>query len=73
MIRAWFSHLSGFLIKYRIKSSKLDHSLFTYCANNVNIYLLVYVKDIIITGGDSCMVTNVITTLEAEFVIRDLG
>lgn len=48
--RAWYIELKTFLISYGFKGSISDPSLFIYQHTSYNIYLFVYVDDIIITG-----------------------
>ena len=37
------------------------------------MYLLLYVDDIIITGSDSTVVSNIISQLSTTFEVKDLG
>jgi len=49
--RAWYSRLSSKLISLGFVSSKSDTSLFTYRKGSVEIYMLIYVDDIIVTSS----------------------
>jgi hypothetical protein len=71
--RAWFHRLSSFLLELGFKASPVDTSLFTLVANSTPIHMLVYVDDIIITGPDNLLISNVITQLQHEFPLKDLG
>ena len=53
--------------------SQANHSLFVYHHNSVLIYLLIYVDDIIITGSDIGSINRVITLLQGDFVVKDMG
>jgi histone deacetylase 1/2 len=71
--RAWFSRLSNYLLTIGFAASRTDPSLFIYHHNNVTVYILVYVDDIIITGSSSTTVSNIISLLHQEFKMKDLG
>jgi hypothetical protein len=71
--RAWFHRLSSFLLELGFKASLVDTSLFTLVAGSTPIHMLVYVDDIIITGPDNLLISNVITQLQLEFPLKDLG
>jgi len=65
--------LSGFLISIRFQASKVDTSLFILSLDRAVIYLLVYVDDILLTGSNSAFLHRLITLLQTEFKLRDLG
>jgi hypothetical protein len=48
--RAWFTGLSTFLLELGFKGSLVDTSLFIYIHGSIQMYMLVYVDDILITG-----------------------
>ena len=52
---------------------KIDSSLFILHKVHSIILLLIYVDDIIITGNDNKIISNLINTLSAEFSLKDLG
>ncbi|XP_059629616.1 uncharacterized mitochondrial protein AtMg00810-like [Cornus florida] len=56
---------------YRI--NKADSSLFIYRDNNFTTILLIYVDDIFVAGNNDTFITNLLTQLGHEFVIKDLG
>nr|KYP58987.1 hypothetical protein KK1_014412 [Cajanus cajan] len=60
-------HLFGFV------SNKCDPPLFIYCKNNVCLYVLIYVDDIIITGSSSSLITNLIQKLHVSYALKKLG
>jgi hypothetical protein len=47
--------------------------LFIYIKGAINIYLLVYVDDIIITSSSSSVVDELFSDLKSEFSIKDMG
>ena len=71
--RAWFNRLNKELEIYGFKSSVADPSLFTLHQKTGNVYLLVYVDDILIAGKDLGIVSNMKQRLLKSFHGRDLG
>ncbi|KAJ4768699.1 hypothetical protein LUZ62_079074 [Rhynchospora pubera] len=71
--RAWFFRLKSFLQMHKFQSSQSDHSLFIFKSPKVLLYLLVYVDDIIITGNDPLAIQSLISALDQQFSIKDLG
>lgn len=53
--------------------SRADPSLFVFKRDSCVLYLLVYVDDLILTGNDAIVLRPVITRLDKEFAIKDLG
>jgi hypothetical protein len=51
--RAWFSRLSGILLQLGFQASKADVSLFIFNQANIEVYILIYVDDIIIASSSS--------------------
>ncbi|XP_019191011.1 PREDICTED: uncharacterized protein LOC109185527 [Ipomoea nil] len=70
---AWFTRLHDFLISVSFSPSKTDVSLFIYSRDNIRLYFLVYVDDILIMGSNSDRVTALIDKLALEFKVRDMG
>src|ERR1044072_9286976 len=71
--RAWFGRLRVVLLKYGFVSSKCDPSLFTLHNNSDVVFLLVYVDDIIITGSSLILLQQLVTKLNSEFALKQLG
>ena len=71
--RAWYTRLSTFLLELGSHGSLVDTSLFIYLHGSIQIYMLVYVDDIIITGTHPNVISNIITKLQSEFPLKDLG
>jgi histone deacetylase 1/2 len=61
------------LIQFGFVGSKADLSLFVHTNTSSIIYILIYVNDIIITGSNDLVVTDIIQRLHKEFAITDLG
>lgn len=71
--RAWYWELHSCLISNGFVNSKCDASLFTYSADGICAYLLIYVDDIIFTENNSSFMGQFIKTLSRHFSIKDLG
>jgi hypothetical protein len=71
--RAWFNRLSSFLLELGFIASLVDSSLFILKNDFVLIFMLIYVDDIIITGSDSVTIQTLISKLQHEFPLKDLG
>jgi hypothetical protein len=71
--RAWYTRLSNFLLDLGFQGSLVDTSLFILVQGAVHIYMLVYVDDILITGTHPSVISSIITKLQAEFPLKDLG
>ncbi|XP_059446489.1 uncharacterized mitochondrial protein AtMg00810-like [Corylus avellana] len=57
---------------FKIKR-KADGTVERFKARLIQIYVLVYVDDIIITGTHPHIITNIIVKLQSEFPLKDLG
>ncbi|XP_019155977.1 PREDICTED: uncharacterized protein LOC109152790 [Ipomoea nil] len=71
--RAWFTRLHNYLVSVGFSPSKTDVSLFIYSRDNIRLYFLVYVDDILIMGSDSDRVATLVNKLSLEFKVRDMG
>jgi hypothetical protein len=71
--RAWFDRFSAFLLQYGFHCSLADPSLFIFHSDYGSLILLLYVDDILLTGTGDTLVTDFITLLSQEFVMKDLG
>jgi hypothetical protein len=61
--RAWFSQLSSKLIDLGFSPSKADVSLFIFNKEGVQIYMLIYVDDIIIINSSDATITRLLQQL----------
>ena len=71
--RAWYARLSARLLELGFTSSKADTSLFIFSHGAVQIYMLVYVDDIVIAGSTPAAVDRLVQSLSDSFPIKDLG
>jgi hypothetical protein len=71
--RAWFSHLNNRLLALGFHSSKSDNSLFICRTSTVTIYVLIYVDDIIISSSSFVAIDQLLSSLQANFAVKDLG
>lgn len=71
--RSWSSRLSDKLVTMGFINSQYDTSLFVYVSNSLTMYVLVYVDDILITASNRGAITNLITQLNHDFAVKDLG
>lgn len=69
----WFMRLHDFLVCVGFCPSKTDISLFVYSTGVIQLYLLVYVDDILVMGSDSAHVSGLVSRMAAEFKVRDMG
>ena len=54
-------------------ASLVDSSLFTFMQGDINIFILIYVDDIIITDTHNQVITSLIQKLQMKFPLKDLG
>ena len=71
--RAWFDHLKRVLLSLVFLHSVSDPSLFYYRRNGVELYVLVYVDDILLTGSHAGRVHSIITQMQQHFSLKTLG
>uniref|UniRef100_A0A1J3IWV2 Putative mitochondrial protein n=1 Tax=Noccaea caerulescens TaxID=107243 RepID=A0A1J3IWV2_NOCCA len=71
--RAWYQRFATFATKIGFKQSKSDASLFVLCRGQELAYLLLYVDDIGLTASSTPLLRSIITSLNSEFSMTDLG
>jgi hypothetical protein len=71
--RVWFSHLTDKLQAIGFKRSQADHSLYVYQHGSILLYFLIYFDDIILAGADLNFINHVISLLQFDFPIKNLG
>uniref|UniRef100_A0A8R7R9K4 Reverse transcriptase Ty1/copia-type domain-containing protein n=1 Tax=Triticum urartu TaxID=4572 RepID=A0A8R7R9K4_TRIUA len=71
--RAWYSRLSAKLQQLGFTPSKSDKSLFIYNKSNTSIFVPIYVDDIIVTSSSNEAVKALLSDLNSEFALKDLG
>jgi hypothetical protein len=70
---SWFSRLNNKLVDLGFSPSEADVSLFIYNKHGTQLYMLIYVDDIIILGSSITVVTHLLAQLCDDFVVKDLG
>jgi hypothetical protein len=71
--RAWYSRFATFLLTLGFVEAKSDTSLFIYHHADGVAYLLLYVDDIVLTASSTQLLQRIITSLQQEFAMKDLG
>jgi len=71
--RAWFERLKSSLVQHGFRASKCDPSLFMTRSSSLTILVLVYVDDIIIAGNSLAYIQKLISQLNSEFALKQLG
>ena len=71
--RAWYSRFATFLLTLGFTEAKADTSLFIYRRGDETTYLLFYVNDIVLTASSQQLLERVISSLQQEFTMKDLG
>nr|CCI55364.1 PH01B035L11.9 [Phyllostachys edulis] len=71
--RAWFEHFSSVDTVAAFSASDHDPALFVHTSSRGRTLLLLYVDDMIITGGDSEYIAFVKAHLSEQFLMSDLG
>ena len=71
--RAWYSRLSNKLQDLGFQASKADTSLFFIKKDDIIIYFLVYVDDIIVVSSISQAIDALLMDLRDDFALKDLG
>lgn len=71
--KAWFDKFSNVLGNIGFKQCKSDHSVFVRHRTSGIVILIVYVDDILISGGDVQGIDETKTYLQQHFVIKDMG
>ena len=71
--RCWFAKLVSPLKDYGFLQSYSDYSLFVYTRGRIQLNVLVYVDDLIISGNDSSALQTFKSYLSHCFHMKDLG
>ena len=71
--RAWFQRFSTFVQTIGFTPSRSDYSLFVFNSDGKVAYLLLYVDDIVLTASYQNFLNHVISLLQHEFAMTDLG
>lgn len=71
--RTWFLRLSQALLALGFNGSTVDISLFTFHLNEIFVYVLIYIDNIIVASNSSSSINHLITYFSVEFVVKDHG
>jgi hypothetical protein len=71
--RAWNTRFAAFLLTLGFVEAKSDASLFIYHHGAESAYLLLNVDDIVLTASSESLLRRIITSLQQEFAMKDLG
>ncbi|XP_020692166.1 uncharacterized protein LOC110106572 [Dendrobium catenatum] len=71
--RQWFTTFSDYIIQYGFKTSTADPSLLLFHKDTTQLYILVYVDDILLTDNSQTTIDQLITALHSQFSMRTLG
>jgi hypothetical protein len=71
--RAWYSRFATFLCSQGFVEAKSDTSLFILRHGSDTAYLLLYVDDIVLTASSLELLRRIISCLQREFAMKDLG
>jgi hypothetical protein len=67
-------HAPGLLPRHHgLQADALDSSLFVLRCGRDSVYLLLYVEDIVLTGSSTTILQQVVSTINVEFKIKDMG
>ncbi|XP_074293032.1 uncharacterized protein LOC141619924 [Silene latifolia] len=71
--RAWYQRFATYVSTIGFTQSKSDNSLFIYNNEDQLAYLLLYVDDIILATSSESLRVNILSQLQSEFSMTDLG
>ncbi|XP_020702165.1 uncharacterized protein LOC110113807, partial [Dendrobium catenatum] len=71
--RQWYTTFTNYLIQIGFSHSQADPSLLILHRHHVQIYLLVYVDDILLTGNDTNAMNELVAQMKSRFTMNDLG
>jgi len=71
--RSWFHKLSTTLISLGFHPTKSDTSLSLHFHNNITLFVLIFVEDILITGNLNIVIQRLIHSLSQHFARKNLG
>ncbi|PKU84004.1 Retrovirus-related Pol polyprotein from transposon TNT 1-94 [Dendrobium catenatum] len=71
--RQWFATFTTFLTDFGFRISTADPSLLLFSKAATQLYILVYVDDILLTGNDTSVIHSLLEALHTRFHMRNLG
>ncbi|PKU70283.1 Retrovirus-related Pol polyprotein from transposon TNT 1-94 [Dendrobium catenatum] len=71
--RQWFNKLTQSLLQFGFTFSKADPSLLIFTKSHIQLYLLLYVDDLLLTGNDATTIDSLLLMLRSQFSLKQLG
>lgn len=71
--RAWYQELKSFFFHYGFHNLQTNVFIFIYKTNEVIVYFLVYIDDLIVIRNNSNFIDQFIIALLAKFSVKNLG
>ncbi|KAI0522751.1 hypothetical protein KFK09_005136 [Dendrobium nobile] len=71
--REWYNTFTSYLISLGFQNSSSDPSLFMFTKLKTQLFLLIYVDDILFTGNDQHMLCMILAKLNDKFYMKNLG
>ncbi|PKU68977.1 Retrovirus-related Pol polyprotein from transposon TNT 1-94 [Dendrobium catenatum] len=71
--RLWFQTLTNFLQQQGFRFSRSDPSLLLLSQNNIQICILIYVDDFLVTGNNEPAIRQLLEQLQRTFALKQLG
>ncbi|PKU78410.1 Retrovirus-related Pol polyprotein from transposon TNT 1-94 [Dendrobium catenatum] len=71
--RQWFQKLTDFLQTKGFRFSRSDPSLLIFTKEQITLFFLIYVDDLLVTGNDQHTIQLLLNDLKAIFALKQLG
>ncbi|KAI0523201.1 hypothetical protein KFK09_005595 [Dendrobium nobile] len=71
--RQWFQKLTTFLQSQGFSFSRSDPSLLILHTGQLQVYILIYVDDFLVTGNDPIAIQTLLHQLQTQFALKQLG
>ncbi|PKU66131.1 Retrovirus-related Pol polyprotein from transposon TNT 1-94 [Dendrobium catenatum] len=71
--RQWFQKLTNFLQSQGFAFSRSDPSLLLLNTSQIQLYILIYVDDFLVTGNDATAIQRLLHQLQTQFALKQLG
>lgn len=69
----WYQKFTDYVATLGFSDNIFDHSLFIYCQCNHIPYIILYMDDILIVVSSYFLRQFIMTKLDSEFTMNDLG
>ncbi|XP_020681624.2 uncharacterized protein LOC110098981 [Dendrobium catenatum] len=71
--RQWFHKLTGFLVHFGFCFSHVDPSMMVYNHGTTQLYIIIYVDDLLLTGNHTTTINTLLQGLRDTFDLRQMG